>query len=121
MPSIDEINQPFWASCNDQRLMLQHCRNEQCGRYIYYPRVCCPHCRRPGLHWVDVSGKGKIESYSKIYRPQHDSFRTEVPIYFVAVRLNEGPLMYSRLDERPVNDEGLLGQDRKSTRLNSSH
>lgn len=109
MPQIDNLSRPFWAGCNDGHLVLQHCQNAQCGRYIYYPRVCCPHCRGCTMRWEAMSGKGKIESYSRIHRPQHDSFQSEVPIYFIAVRLQEGPLMYSRLDVRPASDSGLVG------------
>lgn len=109
MPVIDNINRPFWEGCNVQRLVLQQCQSIDCGQYIYYPRICCPYCHKSALRWVDVSGRGEIESYSKIHRPQHSIFQSEAPIYFIAVRLQEGPLMYSRFKDRPASDRGLRG------------
>ncbi len=109
MPVVDNINRSFWEGCNVQRLVLQRCQNVGCGLYIFYPRVVCPYCHKNDLQWIDVSGRGEIESHSGIHRPQHSSFQSEVPIYFIAVRLEEGPLMYSRLKERPASDHGLRG------------
>ncbi len=109
MPKITPVNRPFWEACDEGRLAMQRCRGGACGRFVFYPRVCCPHCGGGELEWVDVSGRGRIETYTRVFRPQHESFQREVPIYFIAVRLDEGPLMYSRLDPRPERDEGLLG------------
>jgi len=109
MPATTAIDLPFWDGCDARRLLLQRCANPACARHIYYPRVCCPYCHGGTLDWVRVSGRGTIESYSKIHRPQHPSFQAEAPIYFVAVRLLEGPLMYSRLQHKPASDHGLLG------------
>lgn len=109
MPRITSVNRPFWEACDAGRLSMQKCENAACGRLVFYPRVCCPHCGGGALKWVDVSGRGRIETYTKVHRPQHESFQPEVPIYFIAVRLDEGPLMYSRLEPRPESDEGLVG------------
>jgi uncharacterized OB-fold protein len=109
MPKTTSVNRPFWEACDDRRLIMQRCQSQSCGRFVFYPRVCCPHCGGGELKWEPVSGRGKIETYTKIYRPQHESFQPEVPIYFIAVRLEEGPLMYSRLEPRPEKDDRLLG------------
>jgi uncharacterized OB-fold protein len=46
-----------------------------------------------------------------VHRPQHDSFLPEAPYYFIAVRLHEGPLLFSRLQaEGPVQEAGLIGR-----------
>ena len=109
MPQITAINRPFWEACNRGVLALQRCESSTCKKYVFYPRVCCPHCGNGVLEWMQVSGEGELVSFTKVYRPQHDSFRGEIPIYFIAVRLTEGPLVYSRLVRRPDKDEGLLG------------
>lgn len=109
IPQITAINKPFWDACRAARLELQQCENPLCRSYVYYPRVCCPACGGGDLKWSEVSGNGRIASFTKVYRPQHESFQEEVPIYFIAVHLDEGPLMYSRFDDRTVPDEALIG------------
>jgi uncharacterized OB-fold protein len=110
LPRITAISRPFWEGCNNGRLVIQRCRSESCGRWIFYPRVACPHCAGGDLEWRETSGKGTIASYTKVHRPQHDSFRAEVPIWFVAVRLQEGPILYSRLEQAPTSESGLIGR-----------
>ncbi|MFQ5757051.1 MAG: Zn-ribbon domain-containing OB-fold protein [Acidiferrobacterales bacterium] len=107
-PRRTTISEPFWKACNEGILTLQRCRSQTCGRYIFYPRVCCPNCGGGELEWQQVSGRGRIRSFTKVHRPLHESFQGEVPIYFVAVTLDEGPILYSRLQERPASDDGLL-------------
>ena len=110
MPRINEISRPFWEACNAGALRLQRCTAEDCGRFIYYPRPCCPHCGCDELRWEDVSGQGTILSFTRIVRPQAESFVDDVPYYFVAVRLREGPTMFSRLARPPHKEEGLVGR-----------
>jgi len=109
MPTITTINRPFWEGCDAQQLKLQRCDHASCREFVYFPRVCCPHCGGGNLTWQLASGRGKIETFTKVHRPQHDSFKDDLPIYFIAVRLQEGPLLFSRLIVKPNTDEGLLG------------
>jgi uncharacterized OB-fold protein len=53
-----------------------------------------------------VSGRGQIVSYTMVHRPQHESFYAEAPICFIAVGLDEGPILYSQLLDR--NPDGQL-------------
>lgn len=115
LPRINAINRPFFEGCNQERLMLQRCRSPRCGRHIYFPRVCCPYCRGGDLEWVQASGRGTIASFTIVHRPNHQSFFAEAPYYFIAVRLLEGPLMYSRLAERPEPAADLIGAEVRVT------
>ena len=109
-PRINSINRPFFEGCNGDRLMLQRCRTPSCGRSIYFPRVCCPHCGGGELEWFEASGEGVIVTYTVIHRPNHPSFFPEAPYHFVAVRLKEGSLIYSRLVDPPPADPHLIGR-----------
>ena len=108
-PRVNAINRPFWEACNRGEFLLQRCAAPSCGHFVYFPRVCCPHCGGGDLEWMKPSGRGRIVSYARIHRPQHPSFFDEAPYYFIAVELDEGPLMYSRLDGEPVSEDGLIG------------
>jgi uncharacterized protein len=109
MPRLTAINRPFFEACNRDEIFLQQCDNPDCRRFVYFPRVCCPYCHGGHLTWRLASGRGKIVTFTRIHRPQHKSFFDEAPYYFIAVELEEGPLMYSRLEEKSVAEIGLLG------------
>ena len=99
LPRLNAINRPFFEACNRGTMELQQCAAPACRRFIYYPRVCCPYCGGGVLAWRPVSGRGRIAGFTVVHRPQHASFRAEAPYAFVAVTLDEGPLLYSRLVE----------------------
>ena len=43
----------FWrAQLQNGRFMQQQCTN--CTRYVFYPRVQCPHCECETLHWDEA-------------------------------------------------------------------
>lgn len=96
-PRITEINRPFWDGCRAGRLMLQRCGDPACGRFVFYPRVCCPYCGGDTLAWQQASGVGKLQSWTVVHRPGHAAFMPDVPYVFAAVTLAEGPLMYGRM------------------------
>ena len=109
-PRVNAINRPFWEACNRDEFLLQRCKVPECGRFVYFPRVCCPYCGGGELEWARPSGLGRIVSFTRIHRPQHPSFFDEAPYYFIAVELDEGPLIYSRLDRDPESEDGLIGR-----------
>ena len=96
-PRITAINRPFWEGCRAGKLMLQRCGEVGCGRFVFYPRVCCPYCGGGRLDWQQASGEGRLQSWAVIHRPGHAAFAAEVPYVFAAVALAEGPLMYGRV------------------------
>jgi len=53
------------------------------------------------LRWVDTLGTGEVYSYCGVYRPQNRVFDSEVPIYFAAIELDEGPMMLSEIRDAP--------------------
>jgi len=109
-PRINAINRPFWEACNEDKLHIQQCQSPNCGKWAYFPRVCCPHCGSGDLAWKDASGEGEIKTFAVIRRPQHPSFFPEAPYYLIAVQLKEGPLMYSRLQHPYEQGLELVGR-----------
>jgi len=110
-PHPTPINEPFLRGCNRNELWLQRCAQPACRKFVFYPRVCCPRCGAGGLTWERATGRGQIVSYSLVSRPQHESFFPEAPFYFIAVRLEEGPLFFSRLHHPEMPAEtNLIGR-----------
>ena len=106
-PRINELNRPFWVGCNEDRLVIQHC--QACGKFVFYPRACCPHCREDRLTWKEVSGYGAVISHTTIWRTHHDGFNQDAPYVFAAVALTEGPCLYAQLPGAPI-EESLIGR-----------
>ena len=95
VPVVSAANAPFFASAAEGRLSLQRCG--ACGAWIFYPRYVCPECMSTDLRWEAASGRGRIESFTMVHRPQHQYFFPDAPIALIAVRLEEGPILFSRL------------------------
>lgn len=109
MPRMTTFSRPFWQGCNEGRLMLQRCTASDCGKFVFYPRVCCPHCGGGDLEWKEVSGRGKVTTFTIVQRPHHESFYAEAPFVFAAVTLAEGPMLYTRIECDPAATERLIG------------
>lgn len=110
LPRITEVDRVFWEAADAGQMKVQRCQSASCGRYVLYPRVCCPYCRGGNLAWEPVSGQGTIRSYTFVHRPQHESFYADAPVCFAAVVLDEGVLIYSEIRPRPRENEPLLGR-----------
>lgn len=109
-PRVSEIARPFWDAANEGKLLIQRCASPNCGRAVFYPRVCCPYCRGASLVWMDASGRGQIISHTTVRRTHHDGFNAEAPYVFAAVGLVEGPLMYGQMPDAPL-EELLIGRE----------
>jgi uncharacterized OB-fold protein len=110
LPHQTKVTAPFWDGCNRSKLLLQRCSDAACGKFVFYPRVCCPYCHGGNLEWREASGNGRILTYTLVHRPQHEAFYPEAPVTFIAVALDEGPLIYSQLLDRASPDEKLIGK-----------
>ena len=82
----------FWRYVAEGRFMIQHCKD--CGGYIYFPRVLCPHCGSPDLEAREASGRGTVYSTTVVRRKPGRGGDLNV----VLVDLEEGPRMMSRVE-----------------------
>jgi uncharacterized OB-fold protein len=105
-PRVNALTRPCWDGVNQRRLMIQRCQQADCGRAVFYPRVCCPHCHGSRLQWIEASGVGTIVSHTTVRRTHHEGFDAEAPYVFAAVALAEGPVIYAQLPGAPL--EGSL-------------
>lgn len=97
LPRPTELSRPFWAAANEGRLVLQRC--DACGHYRWTPQILCTNCLAESFTWTDVSGRGKLYSYTIVYRAPLAGF--EIPYVLAVVELEEGPLMLTRLVDGP--------------------
>ncbi|WID98627.1 OB-fold domain-containing protein [Bosea vestrisii] len=94
-PYEDEDNAPFLAGWREGRLLLQQSRDG--GPLFFYPRPICPYTGSADLVWTEVTGRGRIVSFSLITRPNHPSFNEEVPIILAEIALDEGASLLGRI------------------------
>lgn len=68
----------------------------KCGMIIAPPSGSCYACGSSDMEWSEVSGKGKLVSFTVIHIAP-DEFAQEVPYYIAIVELVEGTRVSARL------------------------
>jgi len=86
-PEVTEETAPFWAGAAEGRLMVERCQT--CGAYCFPPRGMCRSCRSRSLEWVEVTGRGRIYSYTVNYQRWLPDL--EVPFAIVLVEFPDHP------------------------------
>jgi uncharacterized OB-fold protein len=71
--------------------VFQRC--DTCGTIALRPASLCGNCLGRSLSWVASSGRGRLYSWTVVWRPQHPSF--QVPYAPAIVALDEGWYMMS--------------------------
>ena len=95
LPTPTRESAPYWEGMREGRFCLQHCA--ACGKVRHYPKPVCPHCFSMESEFREAPTGGTIHTWTVCHHPFNFFFKAEAP-YIVA-----------------------LVEDRKSTRLNSSH
>ncbi len=97
LPYVHEENRSFWEGTKRHELCLQKCQD--CGKFYFYPRSICPHCFSYNTEWTQVSGRGKIYSFTVAYRTGVPAFRQDVPYSIAIIELEEGVRLMSNIVE----------------------
>jgi hypothetical protein len=95
VPMVNPWARPFWKAAREGKLILQKCKD--CGKYIFYPRIACPHCSSDDVEWVEASGKGKVYSYTVVVNNAPSAFIKDMPYVIAIVRLEEGVQMLTNI------------------------
>jgi hypothetical protein len=103
-PIPDADTQSFWDAVAARRLLIPRCG--VCDRWIWQPRPVCPSCRAPAPVWTEVSGSGRIASWTVIHPPVLPVWAERVPFVVVLVELDEGVRLIGQL----VDGDGTLLQ-----------
>lgn len=94
LPPITPETEAWWDATREQRLTVQRC--QVCGTSQHYPRSLCTTCHADDLAMVEVTGRGRILSFSIVHRSA-DPAAFEVPYVVALVALDEGPVLTSNL------------------------
>lgn len=77
-------------------------RCSDCGRWHFYPRVCCPFCHSERLEWHAPAGTGSVYSTTTVRKPDGNHC-------VCLVDLDEGPRLMSTIVGTPAT-EVRIGQ-----------
>jgi uncharacterized OB-fold protein len=107
--SLTKVND-FIDYLEEGKVMGTRCVD--CGMVFFPPRADCFKCFSSNIEWFEVSGKGKLEAYSKLtYAPV--GFEDDLP-YCIAV-LDYGDFkVFGRIASNVPDEEIKLGMDMKT-------
>ena len=94
-PVVNPWARPFWEAAREEKLIIQKC--EDCEKFVFYPRIACPHCFSDHLKWVEASGKGTIYSYTVVENNAPSAFIKDMPYVVAVIKLEEGVQMLSNI------------------------
>ena len=69
---------------------------KQCGTITVPPKIVCGNCASADLDIVELSGKGKIQTFTTVFVPP-EGRESECPYVIVLVELDEGPWIMGNL------------------------
>ena len=119
-PLADADTRPFWDAAAEQRLVVQRCA--ACDRWIWQPRPLCPACHTVDPPWHEVSGDGRLVSWTVIHPPVLRAWVRDVPFAVLLVGLDVGVRMVGRLvdadhEELTIGEPVALRWRREGTML----
>lgn len=90
LPALEPLSAFFWTSGADGKLRIQRCTG--CLRYQHPPTALCPVCHTDTMAPAEVSGRGRIKTYTVNAQVWIEGM-TE-PFVFAAVELEEQAELY---------------------------
>jgi uncharacterized OB-fold protein len=107
--SITKVND-FIDYLQQGKVMGTRCKD--CGLAFFPPRADCHQCLKSNVEWFEVSGKGKLLSYSKLeYAPV--GFGEDLP-YRIAVLDYGDYKVFGRIADDVPEEELKLGMEMKT-------
>lgn len=87
LPLSDPLSQPFWDAARRHELHMQGC--DDCGRLAYPPQIACRHCGSTQSHFVPLSGRATLHSWTVLHDAPSPGFRDRLPVILAVVELEE--------------------------------
>lgn len=88
LPVADEISKPYWAGIQQRKLLVQRCAG--CERLQFPPDATCSACSSDDLVFEEMSGRGKVFSFSEtVSGARHPYFQSISPYLVGMIELDE--------------------------------
>ncbi|GAA3007697.1 Zn-ribbon domain-containing OB-fold protein [Microbacterium aurantiacum] len=83
------LDAPFWAGARENKILIQRCRD--CRQFQWGPEHICHHCHSFDLEFDEVSPRGTVFSWERVWHPPHPRLAGAVPFVIVIVALDDAP------------------------------
>jgi uncharacterized OB-fold protein len=87
LPAADPLTEFFWAGARAGKLLILRCQT--CGFFVHWPRPMCKRCHSFDLAPQQVSGRGRLYTYTVAVQAFHPWFETRLPYVLAVVELEE--------------------------------
>ena len=94
-PNPVPATQPYWDALCEDRIVVQKCA--ACATWVFYPRSRCTTCMSEDLVWHEITGAGRIVTWSVTAQPTAPMFADETPQIIAVVETDEGVRMTTTL------------------------
>ena len=95
LPTTIDRTQPFWDALREHKVKIQY--SPSSDQWVFYPRSHAPLTLQPDLEWREISGEGKLYTYTIARRPTAPDFAGEESQIIAVVELDQGPRLTSTL------------------------
>ena len=101
----DRETAPFFQAALEGKLVIKHCKD--CDNGVHPPSAICPHCGSWNTEWKEVSGRGKLYTWTAVEHTVHPAY--PAPYTIVVVQLDDikRVRLVGDLPGRPEMKEGM--------------
>jgi uncharacterized OB-fold protein len=93
LPVRDHLNRYYWDGALQEKLVLLRC--PECNTYVHPPTELCSQCRHAKLMPSEVSGRGRLYSWSVMHSGGNPGFEEKIPYAVLVVELEEQPSLFT--------------------------
>ena len=105
-PRLTPDNEPFYRALGERRFVLPWCA--VCAKPHLPPGPVCPFCFSDRIEWRPASGRGRISTFTVVYKAWFPAFAEDIPYNVVQVELEEGPRLTANVVGSP-NENLTIG------------
>lgn len=85
MAAPDGLDAAYWEGLAEDRLLIQKCRS--CGVWQWGPEWVCHSCNSFDRDFEEVTARGQIYSYERVWHPVHPALQRQGAYLVVLVEL----------------------------------
>ena len=100
----------FVKHLEEGKIMGTKCK--KCRKLYFPPRADCADCLSSDVEWVELTGRGKLITYTTAHFAPV-GFEEEAPYTLALAELDEGPRVFARLSKKISGNEIKIGMNVK--------
>ena len=101
-PTIDIDSKTYRDAAKNKKLMIQYSLDTK--EYFLYSKQLINTTDSKSVEWREVSGKGKIYSYTVVHAPAGPAFKDDTPYIVASIELKEGARIISNIITQDIEN-----------------